>query len=240
MISIHIDTVKLTAIALFAPKADIRRYLNGVYVEATSGHTRLAATDGLMMALHSHALPDASFKNDGVEWETLILPLDAVAFCKPAKGMPNIATVLIERTARQGINANDDDALDMRYTLRLWDGRSMPFVPVPGKFPDLRRVIPQAMADGAPGAQFNADMLNVFVKANKMLGEGTWGGTNLRITWGGPSTALRIHLKDPHFIGVLMPRTDAASSPFEKNFDRWPAMGPDAVQEVEDFKEQVA
>lgn len=227
----NIDLVKLQAIALFAAKADVRYYLNGVYVEATSSCTRLAATNGRIMGLHAKAIP-ADFTNTGTGFETFILPADVIAQCKPAKGLPNIGTVLVKEVF---------DPVGREYIMRLWNGVLIPFVPVAGNFPDLRRVIPVQGLNGvvpdAPGAQFNADYLATFVKANKILGERDYSGTDLRITWAGEDNPMRIHFPDPHFIGVMMGKRETTSRPFKKNFDRWPDRGADEVASDQDADE---
>lgn len=230
MIEINIDGTKLAAIALLASKNDTRFYLNGVYVEATATQTRLAATNGYYLGMHAKCNPlDA---NAGCEWETLILPPDLVAKCKPHKGTAvDICTVLIDERL-SGDTSEGDQTRTRTYTMRLWDGTLIPFQPVQGVFPDIRRVVSNGTGDGL-GAQFSPEYLMLFAKVAKALGDKNAG---VGIGWNGPVGSMSIHVKDDGFAGVLMPvrklwdDVPTDSDGYALRTTKWPEKGADVPE----------
>lgn len=215
-IAINIDGRKLAAIAILAAKADVRYYLTGVYVEATATQTRLAATNGRYLGMHGKCNPLDD--NEGCEWETLILPPDVIAKCKPVKNTPSICTVLI--------GGPQIGNLKRIYTMRLWDGTLIPFDPIDGVFPDLRRVVP-AMSPSGIGVQLNPEYLGLFVKVNKALGAKT--PHFISLGFDGPEERVGVSLIDPDFVGVIMSmRGDYVRG------NVWPDKGADPVPEATD------
>jgi len=160
---ITINRNALKAVARFAAVKDIRYYLQGVLVESTPLQTRLVATCGHTLAVHR---ADAKDDNEG-SW-TGILPLDAVLTLlkmkpshKTLKDAPITATIL--------------ESGEIRCD---WVGQSIITRAVDGKFPDYRRVIPEAL-DGLP-CWINPDYLARIVDAAKDVGAGFtfgFGGT---------------------------------------------------------------
>lgn len=195
MFEVNIDLKKLIAINLLAaePK-DGRPHLCGVYVEATPTKTRIAATNGAMAGLHANANP---LETNTVSKETVtqfIIPSELIERLKPGKEVAPVCTVLI-------------DATD--YTLRLWDGTRMPFKPVDGVYPDLRRVVPTEPASGE-ACNFNVDMLATFMKVNKGM-TGTKFPGSMELGFRGERNALTIKFPlESGFVGLLMPRASKA------------------------------
>lgn len=235
-LEINVDTAKLYALAHLCAKADVRYYLCGVNVEATRTQTRLAATNGHIMGLHARAIPP-DFDNKGVAFETVIVPRDLIERCKPVKGQPTIATILIERTPQIDPDEEGNVVYNSTYQMRMWDGALFPFEPCVGKFPAIRRVIPQGapklakgVTYGGVGAQFNPEYLALFVKVAKLLGD---RDARIQMLFNGANASIRIACADNGFIGVLMPQVPSDSIDFDQ--PRWPDEGPDMVPEVAGF-----
>lgn len=131
---------QLAAVSLFAGKADVRYYLNGVNVEASPNETRLAATDG-----NSAAVARCATKN--AERFEVTIPGDTVALALKMKS----ESLALER------DSND-----------YWSLAGIRFAPVGGKFPDYRRIIPSSFSGVA--AQFNPEFTSRAGKAGKALG----------------------------------------------------------------------
>lgn len=178
---ILLPRAQLAAALLFAANQDIRYYLNGVRVEATPKETRLIVTDGAMLAV---------FRSDPSV-------TDAIAFTIPR--------FTIESALKQKADFHVVDIETGRYCLDNLD-----FVPVDGKFPEYRRVIPRVVS-GLAGSGFDIERLGLIAKAAKLVGvkpqsivvrqNGEHGGALLQF------------LGYDNFIGVLMPL-----NPFPKAF----------------------
>lgn len=217
MIEVNIDLTKLWAVSHLAAKTDVRYYLCGVGVEGTRHYTRLAATNGHILGMHAQALPP-DFENKGCDFEEFIIPNEVIAQCKPVKSQPNIGTVLIKEVF---------DPEGREYVLRLWNGTLIPFVPVTGQFPNIRRVVPVGSAKlpkganyAGGGAQFDPAYLALFVKVAKLLGD---KDERIQMLFAGADKAIRIAIKDPGFIGVLMPQQASDQIDFEQ--PAWPDKG---------------
>lgn len=223
MIEINIDSKKLAAIALLASKADVRHYLNGVYVEATATQTRLAATNGHYLGLHAKCNP--LDYNAWCEWEALVIPNDVIAkLGKPSKTVSAICTVLIDTP--NPFEGSTKEADTKKYTLRTWDGVLIPFIPIDGKFPDLRRIVPKGSASGV-AVQVDAEYLTLFAKVNKTLGAAKPGFLSIGHHGDNMQGKVTIKLSDPYFVGVLMGvRNDEA---LHQTVLHWPDAGADPV-----------
>lgn len=178
---------QLIAALCTAGKADIRPYLNGVYLEATNLETRLSSTDGHTMALQR---ADAKGDNQVEGVIRMIVPRSAIEKVKNHK---------ILRT----IEINDEGG--------KWGvvdfGTRTSFEPVEGCFPDVRRVLP-AKPNGEP-AQFDPALIAQFAKAAVALGAvvtkrkvAPVAITHNGMTTGASLVSIGI---DSEYIGAIMP-----------------------------------
>lgn len=176
MTSIAINPRHLLAALHCAGKSDVRYYLNGVYVEATTKETRLVATTGFVCAAFR-------YEASNTEAVGLIIPRATVeAFAKRVKNAKSAALRIV----------------DGRHCLH-WDGGSLPFDPIDGRFPDYRSVFPQSPSGET--AQFNPELLLAFSKVAKTLGV----GAHPEILHNGGSGALVRLNGRSDFAGVVMP-----------------------------------
>lgn len=132
---ITIETNALRALLPFAPKDDVRYYLNGIYVSptrrvavATDGHTLFC----VRLADTTEAGPD------------FIVPRGLVEQALKAAGRKAVDMLLVH------------DAVAKRCTFSGFGGE-VPAAPIDGKFPDFDRVIPQKSSGEA--AHYNPDYL---------------------------------------------------------------------------------
>ena len=187
---ITINRNALKAVSRFAAVKDIRYYLQGVLIESNPLETRLAATDGHTLAVHR---ADAKGDNEG-SW-TGILPLDAVTTLLKMK--PTHKTL---KDAPITVTVSDEGEIRCD-----WVGQSIICRAVDGKFPDYRRVIPEAL-DGLP-CWINPDYLARIVDAAKDVGVGFTFG------FGGTGSSLAQIGSD--MVAVVMPmRNDLTTDAF--------------------------
>ena len=214
---ITIDRNALKAVSRFAAVKDIRYYLQGVLIESTPLQTRLAATCGHSLAVHR---ADAKGDNEG-SW-TGILPLDAVTTLLKMK-----ATHKTLKDAPITVTVSDEGEIRCD-----WIGQSIITRAVDGKFPDYRRVIPEAL-DGLP-CWINPDYLARIVDAAKDISAGFTFG------FGGTGSSLAHIGQD--MVAVVMPMrteltTDATRASWAK--DALPVPAEDAPETVQDAPETV-
>jgi len=214
---ITIDRNALKAVSRFAAIKDIRYYLQGVLIESTPLQTRLAATCGHSLAVHR---ADAKGDNEG-SW-TGILPLDAVNTLLKMK--PSHKTL---KDAPITVTVSDEGEIRCD-----WVGQSIITRAVDGKFPDYRRVIPEAL-DGQP-CWINPDYLSRIVDASKDIGAG--------FTFGFNGTGSNLAHIGQDMVAVVMPMrleltTDATRAAWAK--DALPVPAEDAPEAVQDAPEAV-
>lgn len=150
---------------------DIRYYLNGLYIEVMSSETRIVSTDGNCAAVFRIDIKnDYAFK--------VIIPSESV---KLALSLKSTSLVL----------ENDGTK---------WTLNSIPFIPIDGKFPDYRRIIPIAFTNEA--ANFNPEILMKFVKIAKDLKL----KNSLPIVRHNGEAAAQVQFYGiDYFVGVIMP-----------------------------------
>jgi hypothetical protein len=203
---IHIDLNKLQVMALLAPKADLRTYLNGVHVEADAIETRLIATDGAHLGVLRRAgvegmdnIIDAGIHGAHVAFT---IPVDIIARMKPQKYMAAAATVLIEPQPQIDTDPEGNPIYTHRYTVRLLDSTLIPFQPCGGKYPTLRRVMPTSAPTNV-WTPLDVNRLALFAKVNAALGASKMDAGRLII--GFHESKAQIQFRDyPAFMGVLM------------------------------------
>jgi len=183
----------LKAISLFAPKNDIRYYLNGVLIESTGTEVRLVATDGHCLALYR--------LDEKAPVAKVILPYEDV---KAALSVPRTS---IEKEIPFEVELADLNlAVGMpKVTITHGNGTVQAFRAVDGKFPNYLRVMPRT-ASGEP-AQFNPELLNRFAQADRILGglkKSDW--PHVYFHYNGSDGALVECQHDESFLGLVMPQ----------------------------------
>lgn len=190
IIKIPRDAIK--AILLFAAVHDIRYYLNGLLVEATSEATRIIGTDGRMLGIHH------SEQANTVEQPTsLIVPRQALAYIRPLvartkwdkKGRPLLSEIQLER---------DDSGWLIRDHV---SGLRFGFDPIEGKFPDYVKVLPKETTDVA--GSFNPSYIGRLGLVAKAFRREAY---NVSFSHNGDNAGLVSISGVPGFIAVVMPQ----------------------------------
>lgn len=160
----------LAAAAVLMAVNEARYYLNGVLVESMPCETRIAATDGNVAGVLRHE----RMNSDNFE---VIVPAGVIAIAVKLPG----------------------EFLALECADGKWSLGGVPFVPVDGKFPDYRRVIPSACS-GERG-DFNPELLMRFVKVGKALKR----RDSPILRQNGTGSALVHFYAFDNFVGVCMP-----------------------------------
>jgi DNA polymerase-3 subunit beta len=172
MLKTQFPRTYLAAVAHFMADQDVRYYLKGVYVEALSLEVRLVATDGNVLTAMRHL-------GENAESFDVIIPADTVA--------------LVSKMKLDFLDLERDDT-------GVWRLAGIAFVPVDGRFPDYRRVIPTGWTGEA--AYFSAELFARFAKAGRTLKF----KSNPILRQSGETGSGLVHFYGfDNFVGVLMP-----------------------------------
>ena len=184
----------LKAVLIFAPKSDVRYYLNGVLLESTGTEVRLVATDGHCLGLYR--------LDEKAPVGKAILPYDDVK-----------AALSVPRTIAHKEIPFEVEIQENLVTVTHGSGTVQSFRPEDGKFPDYLRVLPRTVSGEA--AQFNPEYLNRFAQADRILGWLKRSDTPyVYVHYNGNEGALVECQHDASFLGVVMPqRLDRPRSP---------------------------
>jgi len=157
MFSITIAQDSLKALALIAPKSDVRYYLNGVCIDTTTaGRVHLVSCDGHRLLI----VGNAQIEGDIVAGQ-FIVPIDVIKGAKPyAKGGPIVIEI-----RPSGTNAG---AFDIRGSVTTSGAL------IDGRYPDWHRVLPERRSlggetTGATG-YYNLTYLGDFGRIAELLG----------------------------------------------------------------------
>lgn len=168
----------LRAVSLAVSTEAARYYLTGVFVEISTEHATMVATNGhiLLGARHEIANPDMLAA-------AIIIPFDVIKSFKPLK---NQVEVGLEKMA------------GTRWML----GNTM-FEPIDGTFPNWRRVVPADCSElSVEKCWFASKYLAVMAKAAATLGKTS--GDGFAIYPAGQKPAL-VLFDSPDVFGVVMP-----------------------------------
>lgn len=180
---ITIQRKQILAALCTAGKGDVRYYINGVCVDATTQETRLTSTDGVVVAMQ-RAPAKGGNQVDGVV--RINVPREALENIKAHKSLTTIAL------------CNDSgDWFVIDGAMRTG------FVPVVGNFPNMLRVMPAKPSRVL--AQFDPEQLIKFAKAARVLGISGKGPAMVSITHNGNDTALVSLGCDEEYIAAVMP-----------------------------------
>jgi DNA polymerase III sliding clamp (beta) subunit (PCNA family) len=178
--TINIEVTR--ALLPLAAKKDIRRYLNGVYIDFQRDKTVYVATNGTVLGLYTEAV-----ENEHVF--DITIPGDVVKQLKPKPG-----------TAKWGDLTFNPETKAARI-INPGAGQDFGFTPLEGKFPDVSKVIPSSTTGEV--AQFDAELLYLFAQVNKALGAKFPG--RMKIDHNGEGGAPVHFARDAAFTGVIMP-----------------------------------
>lgn len=171
---------QLVAALCTSAKADVRYYLNGIYLEATNTETRLTSTDGRVMAL---LRADAKGDNEVEGTVRMIVPFSAIEKIKKHKVYPTI-------------EINDDGG---SWGVVDINTRTS-FTPIDGRFPDVRRVLPSKPSEEL--AQINPELIAMFAKAAVALGKKP---DVVHVIHNGDGAALVTFEGSTDYVGALSP-----------------------------------
>lgn len=191
MNSTYLNPKYLTALLNIAPKGDLRYYLCGVLVEMTAKDTRYVACNGHILAV----IRDERDRQPEQMPGTVLIPREAIEMMgkvKMPKGVGIEPKVELRYEAEPGKEARLGNVC---------------FLPIEGKFPKYREVIPAAVS-GEKG-HYKPEYLMTFQRT----ASAAFGGGNsaynepLPEVWenGTQAAALVLINTHPNFVGVLMP-----------------------------------
>jgi DNA polymerase-3 subunit beta len=170
---IQIKTSYLKGALMVAGVKDVRYYLNGVFLEIRAGIVRIAGTDG-----HS-----ALYAYQNIE-----------------HSMPPIDVIVPRDTLALVLKNKPKDMVTLALTDSGWSLNGLPFTPVDGKFPDVRRVIPAA-ASGVAAKLFDPAIYSNTLKG--VLAACDERGS-FRVEQNGQDAAV-VRSTDPAVLGIFMP-----------------------------------
>ena len=175
-ITINANPVQIRAAIHTSAEKEIRYYLNGVLIEGESSYTRIVSTDGRIASVQG-----CEVENAGTA--VFILPL---------------ATAKMISAKDKFCEFTSDD--DGKTWLMKTDSVSVNFLPVDGKFPDWRRIVPKPSYNTEQNpSQFDPELLIRFSKAAKILGKKT-----VIVTHNNNDAAL-VSIGLTNYVGIIMP-----------------------------------
>ena len=176
---------QLKAMSRFAPKSDIRYYLNGLHVVQDNRGTYIEATNGHMLG--RLLIDETPVANPC----SVILPLESIK--------------TLAATGKKG-NESLCFAVDgVKITVINPDSSSMVFQAVEGKFPDCDRVVPTVTSDSViEPSTYNPEYIQAFYDCAKDLGS-SCNGITVQIKQRGNDSGIVNIDSDSLFVGVIMP-----------------------------------
>lgn len=182
-VTVTIKSDYLKAMALFMAKKDIRHWLKGLHIETGPEGSRMAATDGGVLAVCR--LPE-----DSQPLASCIIP---AALVEQAVKATKAGVCVVTFPAEKPANGAPRDV-----TMRTPSGTySAP--ELGGLFPDWRRVVPAQVT--GEFAEFDTDLLATVRKACTAVRGSKGGHYRLGLSGAGPALALL----DSSFLVVVMP-----------------------------------
>ena len=215
----------LKAVSRIMAKADIRYYLNGVYVEATAKETVLVTTDG-----HRLLATRREAENTIDAPVNFIIPGDIVkmmlANCMAGGRRLKDAVV---RTVPVELREGGRWAAPM---YRLGSRCFVEFEPVAGKFPDWRKVIPKKIPANDKPTPFRPQYLVDFENAARDLGNAMKGTCAVTALHDGEMVVIRTaYAGDTGYFGVMMGLRDHDAARFAGDRPAWAALPEESVKE---------
>lgn len=199
MNTIHVSIKALKALLNAAGKKDIRHYLNGVQVQASTTETRISATNGHIAAIYRKQA--ANVLVNPCEVLSIIIPREVLEKIKLNKRAPDLVEIAGERPMSEVGSTRYG-----KFTL-TYDGMVYGFNEIDGVFPDIKRVAPDYSVlkpvEVSP-ANYSPEYLVAFQKtiAGIRGNSGTY-----RLTQHGTLIGVISDGTDD-FVGVIMPLKD--------------------------------
>jgi len=176
MITIQANPTKIRAAIYFSATKDIRYYLKGILIEGEKEYTRIVSTNGSIVSIQGH-------KAENTVTEVFILPLAT-------------AKMISAKDTFCDFISNDNGK---NWTMKT-NSVNVNFIPIDGRFPDWRRIVPKPEYDIEQiPSQFDPELVSIFLKAAKILGQKT-----LIITHNKNGSGL-VSINKNDFIGVIAP-----------------------------------
>lgn len=195
MNTVQLDIRQLQAARHAAAKSDIRYYLNGIYVEAGKGVTRVASTNGHIIYVHD-------YRHGLDQWEgTFIIPNDTIdMFVKAGKHSYYGMQIALEL-----VQAKDKNLPCDLYRLKLQHGdKVVECRNMLGMFPNYARAVPVQTEGPSIAGHFNLEYVLVWRKVQDVFAK----KSDPTIHQNGPTSATAVtfrHLPADHSaIGVMM------------------------------------
>ena len=181
--TIPVNTLK--AALLFAPKDDVRYYLNGVYIDPT--RRLCVATDGATMLVARIEAPE-SHTNGDTPGAPYIVPRETLEAGLKAwgKATPDIVLTHDSETRKLRVGNLSGEAVN-------------------GKFPEFERVIPRTLIERGTVGSFNPEYI---ARANKglcMIIGANPGRTFADLHHNGPNMAGLLTLSGSNALAIVMP-----------------------------------
>ncbi|WP_167670815.1 hypothetical protein [Allopusillimonas ginsengisoli] len=188
MPTIQVSPLALKAAHRASAVADIRYYLESVYIEATPTETLCVATDGRRLIV---VRKEAS--NEVDEAVRIIVPSKIVKMV--IAGRKSALPKIVELT-------NDGS----HWYAPLPDRVKLGFMPIEAKYPEWRGVVPKATSNEP--ANYNADYLKDMLNAARDLG--AIGPTDMRLAYNGQAGGVITAecTGEFGFLGIVMPYRD--------------------------------
>jgi len=177
---------QIKAMSRFAPKSDIRYYLNGLHVVQDNRGTYIEATNGHMLG--RLLIDETPVANPC----SVILPLESVK--------------TLAATGKKGKETVCFTVDGVKISAVNPQGETMIFQAVEGKFPDCDRVVPKLTGDsGLEPSTYNPEYIQAFADcANDLRGHKTTG-ISVQIKQRGNDSGIVNIDSDSLFVGVIMP-----------------------------------
>lgn len=193
---VFVDAGYLKALLRIAPKQDIRYYLCGVFIEATTTHTTMVATDGHRLLVLRKRVENAIEKS--------------IKFILAREIVENI--VRFNLKTMTSIELWQEDKNKWSTCLTKMNCSTIQFGVIEAEYPDYRRVIPEKVS-GEAGC-FNADYLSDFKKIASDIGN---LGQPTLLQNGGDRCAVVLFGSNPDCFGIVMPmKVDTQHANWEK------------------------
>lgn len=218
----------LKAVSRIMAKADIRYYLNGVYVEATAKETVLVTTDG-----HRLLATRREAENTIDAPVNFIIPGDVVklmlANCMAGGRRLKDAVVRTIPVELREWPAGPRWAAPM---FRLPGAPFLEFKPVEGKFPDWRKVIPKKIPANDKPTPFRPQYLVDFEDAARDLGNVSKSICAVTALHDGEMVVVRTaYAGDTGYFGVMMGLRDNDAASFAGDRPAWAALPEESIKE---------
>lgn len=189
------------AVALIAPKDDVRPYMNGLHIVGRQGDdfVRLEATDGRGALIAKAGLLDGDMIADPLD---VIVPINLI----------EQAVKVMKRALHWRITVSASDHETMLPRVEISDEvTTLTALAIEGRYPDFSRLVHGASAPSGEAAQYDPQYTSMMREAARIALDKAPKKTMLlyiTIRHNGDNAAL-VEMRNDNIFGILMPyRTD--------------------------------